>query len=292
MRTLATAVLLAVVAGCTEPSYVNGRLQCGPHQECPSGFLCAADDHCWSTAEGPPDFALPPPDMAVADLAIGPDMTVVDMALPLCSTLICDDFESGAIGNFWAYGATHGAIGVDQLHAHSGVSALHVHNDAVLATQDSNVSVYGTHGFPLKSTIYARAWVYLQSPFPSAFNQLFNLVDSGGGGAALAIANQFAIFNGYTTPQSWGQDASHAIPLDQWVCLQMRYDQGATSGTAGVSIDGTEYLNVMNVATNPMVGIYFGVWFFNHPDLAASDMWYDDIVVDDKPVPCSAGARP
>jgi hypothetical protein len=304
MRTvLRTAVLtLLVVAGCTEPSYVAGQLQCSPHQECPAGFFCGVDNHCWDRAV-PPDFSEPAPDggsaigdmavgdMAVGDMAVG-DMAVGDMALPLCSTLICDDFESGTIGNFWAFGATHGAIGVDQQHAHSGTSALHVHNDAVLAAEDSNVAIYGTHGFPLSSTIYARAWVYIKSPYPGPFTQLFNLVDASGGGAALAMNDQYAIFNGYTAPQSWGQDNTHPIPVDQWVCLQMRYDQGAASGTAGVSIDGVEYIAVNAVATNAMVGIYFGSWFFNHPDLAASDLWYDDIVVDDKPVPCSAGARP
>src|SRR6185369_852442 len=39
---------LASLAGCFSPNYTNGLSQCGPKGECPEGFECAPDHHCYS----------------------------------------------------------------------------------------------------------------------------------------------------------------------------------------------------------------------------------------------------
>jgi hypothetical protein len=282
----AFALFVLVAAGCTEPHYESGNLQCGPQGECPSGFVCDVNNLCRD-----PSVQLPPPDLSVQeDLAMVDMAQPVDLAKPLpeCKTIVCDDFETGVLSSQWTPYPTHGQITVDSGHVHKGLFALHVHSDFVPdRATDSDVSVYTNRGFPLVTTLYARAWVYFQSPYPSDFNQVLNLVDAAGGGAAYCVQNQLAVFNGYTNPTSWGQEDLYPITTDRWTCLQMRYDQGAPMGTAVLSIDGTDYITVDTVATNQMVGMYFGAWFFNHSGaLPASDMWYDDIAIDDKPIPC------
>jgi hypothetical protein len=48
-------LLLVAAAACGSPSVDDGEIGCGPDGDCPSGFLCAADNRCRKQAVPPPD---------------------------------------------------------------------------------------------------------------------------------------------------------------------------------------------------------------------------------------------
>jgi hypothetical protein len=77
-------ILLALAAGCYSPNLQNGKQQCGLKGECPSGYQCGPDDHCYKMGQVPNVV----PDMAVGDLAmVCTAMTCKGTAKPICDTM-------------------------------------------------------------------------------------------------------------------------------------------------------------------------------------------------------------
>src|SRR5579884_1535128 len=115
-------VVALVVAGCTQPNYGNGHLQCAAGNVCPSGFFCASDQHCWRSGSGPPateDLAVGSgADLASAsfDLATGP-ADLASVAPSTCgslgaSVLFCDGFENAQL-NGWSSSTSNGVAARD-----------------------------------------------------------------------------------------------------------------------------------------------------------------------------------
>jgi hypothetical protein len=70
LRLLALAALLA--SSCYSPSFENGRSLCSPDGQCPDGYFCAADNHCYQNGTTPPDLTMAAPeDLSMPDLMTG-----------------------------------------------------------------------------------------------------------------------------------------------------------------------------------------------------------------------------
>jgi hypothetical protein len=72
-------------AGCFSPQYQSGHLQCGLSNDCPPGFHCAIDDHCWRDGDDPhPDLSSVIPDLTMVMLDMTgnnhPDDMHIDMS--------------------------------------------------------------------------------------------------------------------------------------------------------------------------------------------------------------------
>jgi hypothetical protein len=96
MRALTPLVLL--LAACTDLSLENGKLRCSTDQQCPAGYYCAFDDHCWLDGTGPDSGSGSVDLAATGDLARsgdGGDASAPDLAMP---DLLVVDRASGDDG--------------------------------------------------------------------------------------------------------------------------------------------------------------------------------------------------
>ncbi|MCS6913970.1 MAG: glycoside hydrolase family 5 protein [Myxococcales bacterium] len=59
-------LLLLLLAGCYNPTFVPGQVACGPNRACPPGLVCGPDDVCVLPDGGSEDLALSPPDLSQA----------------------------------------------------------------------------------------------------------------------------------------------------------------------------------------------------------------------------------
>jgi hypothetical protein len=209
------------------------------------------------------------------------------------SFVVCDGFEE-ELGGFkkppWSSALSQ--ISVDSVHAYRGGLAAHAHSDALppgsvhFAELIDNVNP-GTLG----GTSYLRAFVYLAggssidmqlletSPISANYLQDVSFVLSGG---YPGIASH---------PSGTKVDMSAPFPLDRWVCVEMmvKPSTSATSvdGEAQVSIDGTMRLDVVGLNDSPSEQFAVGIGFDGGDARPASDLWFDEVVLDTKPIGCS-----
>jgi hypothetical protein len=276
---------LAAAAGCTKPDYGDGHLQCAPSTRiCPSGFYCAADDHCWRNGSGPPagmsdgDLATPPLDLAAADLSVIPSNCASS------SALLCESFESPLMG--WSQSVTNGTAARDTTRAYRGTSSLRAHVSASAAMTGPSANIAETRTFPVAGTLYVRMWAFFPSGLPTDFNQFFVVADNGNSGISLATANGYFVLNNFTVPKYYHQ-SSTPVPLDRWVCIQ--FDAPQAGGAIHVAIDGTPMSDLgQTLAPVPAISeAAFGSSFYNNTNpIPDYDAWFDEIIVDNKPTTC------
>jgi hypothetical protein len=309
-----------LLAACTQPQYVSGHLHCSATgRACPDDFYCGAGGLCWQNGSGPElgaaddlglaDLAaavdLAGVDLAGADLSALPDLAVradlagVDLAggdasvASLCpgTFKICDGFETATLDARWTSDLHGGTITVDTSRAYRGASSLHLHTDAAATagfTPFANLVTYST--LPYTTTAYARAWFFFPSNYSSEFNQVLNFSESTGQGVAFATAGGHPILNDYSTPNSYMQSATVTLPTNQWVCLSLSLSQTGTSGTVKQLVNDVEVSDTTfaSAATPAMDHIYLGLdWVGNPASFPATDLWMDEVVINDSPVGCA-----
>lgn len=204
--------------------------------------------------------------------------------------LICDSFEPG-LGP-WNRNTTNGTIEVDTTRAYRGTSSVHAHTNAIPSTTATNPSAILTssRGLPVTGTVHARVWFYIRSPHASGeFDQLINLVDLGGNGISLGTRNGVMTANDYTDVE-YAESATAQLPLDRWACMQLSIPSG-TTGTTRVFLDGAEVTDIALPKTTPQPAparVEIGVqWVATVTSWPATDVWFDDVIVDDQPITCS-----
>jgi len=86
---LARLALIGALAGCFQPTELDGVLHCGEGGSCPEGFECGADGLCWRPGSQPIDASdAPLPAIDAAADALAPDAFI-----PQCSNGIDDDCD-------------------------------------------------------------------------------------------------------------------------------------------------------------------------------------------------------
>ncbi|HZS36053.1 MAG TPA: hypothetical protein VFF06_04465 [Polyangia bacterium] len=268
MPIVALALVAALAGGCSAPEYGDGHLRCATSgRACPDNFFCASDQHCWRLGSGPGDGG-----------AAGPSLCAPGLAL------LCDGFEAAALDPQWTPdGAT-----LDTTRAYRGSSSVHLHTAAAGAGTDPSADLRESRTFPITGTAYVRLWTYFQSPFPPAFDQIINFLDTGSGGASFSIKNGFAVDNDYAG-SGYAESTTVSVPLDRWTCLQMQIGQRGATGDIRLFVDGQEAADaaLTGTTTTPMRAVVLGPDFFGNPAIGAADVWIDEVIVDDKPTTCA-----
>lgn len=236
----------------------------------------------------------PPPDDG-ATPADSPDdapeeLPVADSAPP-CATgvLFCDGFEQG-LSAWPQIEQTNGTIAIDTTHVHRGTRAVRAHEDAITQSGGNpNVTIDHTQSWP--SHFWVRFFVYSPSPFPPSDAALLNLIEGSGTGPGLQLylssdAADVSMTT-YNTSNNGSWNSSTTSPFDQWVCFEVETD--VQSGTMNVSMNGTDLTDLDQTGLSlPSPDITkLGLGFFNPNTQGAYDVWFDDIIVDDKAIGCA-----
>lgn len=213
-----------------------------------------------------------------------------------CAGLFCEDFEGGTIDpsvwNIQQNGkqtskvetelVAHGKYAV-QFHG-----APNVQSYDFIITRHAPVALAGHH--------YGRAYFYVTKPpqehteflfsGSSGFPQLKYLeVSESNLGWQLTYVQQVA-----PTGENY-KPASGALPIAKWVCLEWEMndmpDQISLSvdGTKQVSFDNITFMNKSSGLVGGFTDFGFGYYIW-HPVTYAFDVFYDDIVLDTKPIGC------
>jgi hypothetical protein len=222
------------------------------------------------------------------------DLSTADMARnpSLCpgTFKICDGFEDATINARWSQDTSGGTFTLDNTFSYRGNQSLHLHdNGAASAGADPFTNLVTHMAFPLSGVAYARVFFYFPPTYPGAFNQVMNFSDESGNGVAFATKTDNPLLNDYTTPVAYNQ-SSTTIPLGQWVCLSMSVVQGTNPGAVKLFVKDAEVTDVTanNTGTPTWSHIYIGMdWVGNPANQPATDIWIDEVVINDSPVLCT-----
>lgn len=316
MRHFAALLLLA----CSQPDFASGHLHCARSgRACPENFYCGADGLCWHDGSGPEmgaaddlsmgatdDLAMIPVadlsgrDFAGADLTPLPDLAVAfdltsnDLAFDpsLCpgTYKICDGFEAATVDARWSKDTDNaGTFTIDNTRAFRGKQSLHIHDNGGGSGSSPFTNLVTHSQFPLSGTAFVRAYFFFPPGYQSAFNQVLNFSDESGNGASFATKNGHPVLNDYSPPTAFNESAT-PLPTGEWVCLSMSMTQTAATGTVKLFLRDAEVADVTatGVGTPSMSHIYIGLdWVNNTSAVAASDVWVDEIIINDSPVTCA-----
>jgi hypothetical protein len=283
MRAL-VATLAVACAGCATPNYGDGHLQCAPTgRACPDGFTCGADQHCWRNGSVP-DFAgvdlgnlLPPRDLGASSLCAS------------ANVLLCEGFEA-PLGADWHTTAQGGSVTIDGTHVFRGSSVLHVHSDPITPPAEPLAAISEARTFPINGPVlYVRAWLYLPPPPAGDTVTLVNAVDQMGGNIEFVTQEGHPALNNYGVATPQYQVSASLLPTDRWICLQLQIPQNAAMfGTVRVFIDGSEVTDARlpNAFIGPIRFLALGLDYYRPPALPAVDVWFDEVIVDNKPITC------
>jgi hypothetical protein len=227
-------------------------------------------------------------------------------------TELCDDFESGHIDSLkWQTPkpSNNVTVTVDEMHAHSGKYAVHVHG---VAGQINNGVIAEAVTFPAKSnSFYARIFAYFYPDLPAAQGGDFHtgfIVGSGkndlgtvqAGMGLIGGEKQYLGYSIFYGPPSYefGPWANTHAAAGKWECLEL-FEDGSSPSTEirkvwvndkeltelqsdSAKAGGTDHPN-HKPPTFDLVTV--GLWEF-HPSPTLTDMWLDDVRVSSKKIGC------
>jgi hypothetical protein len=216
-----------------------------------------------------------------------------------CAGLFCEDFESGSLDSTrWNWQASGGqTVKVQSDQAAHGKYAVQFHGAPnvvsydFIITKQAPAALHGHH--------YARAY-FLVTPKPPQKHTEFLFAGSSGFPKlkylelAQSDLNWQPTFVQEVDPTGESyQGSSNAIPLARWFCLS--WEMNDSPDQVSVSVDGAAQTSFDPIAfggkSSGLVGGFtdFGFGFYAwHPANYAFDLYYDDIVLDTKPIACLA----
>jgi hypothetical protein len=225
----------------------------------------------------------------------GGDSGAADTMAPVqcvAGMIVCDSFEQGLTTVGWNRSTLNGTMDVDTTRAHRGTTSIYAHTNPIPSPSANSPSaiVSSGQGLPITGTLHARAWIYVASPHPTGeFDQVINFADVAGDGISVGARNGVIAANDYTDV-AYAESGTAQLPLDRWACLQLSIPSG-TAGTTRVYLDGAEVTDVAlsKSTTQPApTRIEVGVqWVATVTDWPATDVWFDDVIVDDQPITCA-----
>jgi len=202
---------------------------------------------------------------------------------------ICDGFEDATLNARWTQDTNGGTFTLDNTFAYRGNQSLHLHsNGAAAAGADPFTNLVTSSQLPLSGTAYARVFFYFPPGYPGAFNQVINFSNTSGTGTAFGTKNGHPVLNDYASPGDYAESAT-TIPTGEWVCLSLSISQTAATGTVKLFIRDVEVTDVTAsaVGTPSMDHVYIGIdWVGNPSNFGPTDVWIDELVVNDSPVSC------
>jgi hypothetical protein len=161
-------------------------------------------------------------------------------------------------------------------------------------TLEVYASLHETATFPITPALYARAFLYISTDFDLSQigdNWLFAAQTLSGGagqfGVHLTPVNGSSVFQNRDILATPGRLPSQTrIPVREWACIEWQVSQGAARGDLRVWLNGAELTDV-TMTNVPLITIE-EFWFGLYPEFApgATDAWYDEIAIDNKPIGC------
>jgi hypothetical protein len=207
--------------------------------------------------------------------------------------LFCSGFEDPAFPEFATRRTQAGFFEQDRTKAFVG--------QASLRTSTSAPSGYAALLAPIdppvvSGTLYLRAHLFIPSSSSNDINALF-LGNTDDDDATVGIDFDLAdserpelFLLGYGDYASGGV----VVPRDRWFCFQSEIVVSDKAGSVTVSIDGEPAVSLAGVVTRPPGGLddlSVGIgWSSDAPTTA--EVYYDQVVLDDAPVPCELAITP
>jgi hypothetical protein len=225
------------------------------------------------------DMANPPPPP--------PDMATAGSNCANISVKLCDGFEGSTVSNVWDTTVhTNGTATIDTTRAYRGKSSLKLHNNA-LSNASADVELFETTTFPA-SHFYARAFAYVPSTFSLATAGIMFAEQNSTpyNGIALNLLN--GSFQTDNTIGNVTKGSTTTMPTNQWVCLEWEVQAGS-SGYTNLTVNGTAangLTGTQNLGGSPSIA-QFGLALIATGNVAARDLWLDELVVDSAPIGCT-----
>lgn len=297
-------------------------------------MLCVVVAGCSSTTGGEPASDATPADDAPADVT--PDVTDSGATAtagdtggpadadaprpdPCLGRLVCDDFETAAVGAKpnapFVVSTNKGTVVVDATRAYSGKHSVKVSIDATSSADAYRRAFLNLKGAPLlplaDNIVYGRFMIWTDripdktvhwtiahgdGPLPGGLRATYNYGGMGG-----LMANYYK--DSKPQPTDCWQTKSQAFPTGKWACVafvldgktnQMRFSldgvdipelhvvgDAKTDATCTVKgVDGKWY------APSPFENVSVGWESYQHDSVGAHTAWIDDVVLDDAPMGC------
>ncbi len=237
-----------------------------------------------------------PGDGAMAEAAAMPSTPPPGPAGSGCAALPagqCLDFESGPIAAPWSYGKQAAGMRIDNVHAHSGKSALHVTLPAGMGPQYG----YSLGRTPPTNTGVLFARMYFYAPAASPGHAMLIEGDGADGsqyqfnilGKSFITLVYKAAHLGMSSCGGTCVDKDKATaPIGKWVCLETQFD-GKTGTPAKVFVDGAQLSLNYNGLEYPVVGSFRRINFGYELHVGVHnglDVWIDDVAVSTSRIGC------
>jgi len=251
---------------------------------------------------GVPDDLSPVPDLAVPDdlhpsPSDGGPVVGGPSRCDAANVIFCDGFESQTIApTKWSQhllGAT--TLKVDSSRAYRGQFSLHVHMTPPQA--GGYMHGYLTEiASTAPKTMFMRAFVWVASSTPR-YNPTILLTAQQAQQtnrlADVALNETYMLRDGHNVPPGVYQQSGTALPLDDWACVEWQLsndpsDGGTLEERVWISDYEVDGLHVANDGITPaFVTPGIGVMTIPPADSIPFDVWYDEIIIDDKRIGCA-----
>ncbi len=208
----------------------------------------------------------------------------------LASYAICDGFEGSELEPVWTVSSD---ATLDATVAHRGVQSLHVHADAIAASDGANLGVVESSTFgDAAEPLYIRAFVRLGS-IPVDHMGVIEVSQTSTAApntdGVFETATGLVVYSQFTNTSA---DTMFQPTLDAWTCLVFEIIRASDdTGTLALTGDGSGELDgVQTDGTPPLGELQLGIAFANSTDTdmqPALDLWIDDVIVANAPVTCA-----
>jgi hypothetical protein len=214
-----------------------------------------------------------------------------------CSGLFCEDFESGKIDSaIWDTQANGGqTVEVQTDTVAHGKYAVRFHGAPNVVSYDFIITKHAPAA--LSGHHYGRAYFYV-TPKPPQEHTEFIFAGSAGFPklkylevAESQLGWQLTFVQLVSPTGETYTPATGKVPLVKWVCLE--WEMNDTPDQINVSVDGTPQVSFDDIGfmgkNSDLVGGFtdFGLGFYIwHPASYDFDVYYDDFVLDTKPIGC------
>jgi hypothetical protein len=197
----------------------------------------------------------------------------------------------------WHLYSAASTLTIERTRAHRGQGALLVHTQAVSQGGTADAELVDTAVVP--AATYVRAFYYVPSG-PIVSGQ--RLIASFQVGAPylgtllhLEPGGVLSILNEAPGSTIYKVGSSTPLPRDTWTCVELGLQAPASDGTGAVEvwIDATlvpelHLPKALVQPSPPRTLVTAGASYFAAAaDVPASDVWLDDLIVDDKPIGCT-----
>jgi hypothetical protein len=205
--------------------------------------------------------------------------------------LFCDGFE-GTL-SAWVDDSSGGQATIDTTRAFRGTHALHARTDGVNNNSRPFQRGYVDHVQTWPETLFARAFLYVPSPYlaQSAAGVLVvfqPMLPYAGAEIDLLPNTRHLAFNGFVDPTlSGGIESSTALTLDTWHCLEMEID--GVGKTFHAYLDDVELVDLAHAlaGTPPTLSDFqVGLGFYQSSRQPQADLWVDEVAVNGSRIGC------